>query len=162
MSRNTAFQNDIADRIEPIFLTASVEDVAREGLDAASEVLGLPVPEGALELTGESLRIVGMSELRESAGIIWTSFTDKLDPAVHPHGGGDILGRSVRPGAVIAYPEADIDGTASLTLGIVSEIYANESVGPVARVRYDLTGRRLGGRLADGGTCATYTAVIAR
>ena len=55
-----------------------------------------------------------------------------------------MIGRTVRVGDVLAYSRADIDGTSSIELGLVTGLHSNDLVSDVATMFYGEHGQDIG------------------
>src|SRR5699024_4064243 len=122
-------------------------DAMEIGLDmvrALSDATGIPIDTDAVNPAATVLNRIRAGEVdfidsHDFATIIWESFFSlALDgrTATGQDSATDMIGRTVRVGDVIAYSWADIDGTSSIELGLVSKLRSNEYASGIATLTY--------------------------
>src|SRR5699024_9166252 len=120
---------------------------------ASSDATGMPIDTDAVNPAATALNRIRAGEVdfidsHDFATIIWESFFSlALDgrTATGQDSATDMIGRTVRVGDVIAYSWADIDGTSSIELGLVSKLRSNEYASGIATLTYGEHGSVLHG-----------------
>lgn len=105
------------------------------------------------------------ADIYHFAQLVWSEFFDAAlagRTSTGEDSATDLLGRPVRVGDVLAYSRADMDGTSSIELGLVSRLHSNDLVSGVATMAYGENGQRLGGSLSDGATAKVGNSLLAR
>ena len=131
-------------------------DAMEIGLDmvrALGDATGIPIDADAVNPAATALNRIRAGEVdfidsHDFATIIWESFFSlALDgrTATGQDSATDMIGRTVRVGDVIAYSWADIDGTSSIELGLVSKLHSNEYASGIATLTYGEHGSVLHG-----------------
>lgn len=131
-------------------------DAMEIGLDmmwALGNATGIPIDTDAVNPAATALNRIRAGEgdfidSHDFATIIWESFFSlALDgrTATGQDSATDMIGRTVRVGDVLAYSWADIDGTSSIELGLVSKLHSNEYASGIATLTYGEHGSVLHG-----------------
>lgn len=130
-------------------------DAMEIGLDmvrALGDATGIPIDTDVVNPAATALNRIRAGEddfidSHDFATIIWESFFSlALDgrTATGQDSATDMIGRTVRVGDVLAYSRADIDGTSSIELGLVTSLHSNDLVSDVATMFYGEHGQDIG------------------
>lgn len=153
-------------------------DFTNDAVDAMD--IGLTMVSSLVEATGVNFDIGAVNpaagalnrirtefeyaDIYHFAQLVWSEFFDAAlvgRTSTGEDSATDLLGRPVRVGDVLAYSRADMDGTSSIELGVVSKFHSNDLVSGVATMFYGEHGQNIGAP-RGGQTAVVSDSLLAR